>query len=354
MVLMNFIRKGAVASLTSGLVLLLFALAFDVGIWRSVGQPDNVKKVLADSGIYNSVVPNALSQAGKISTAGGDIPLNDPQIQAAAKSAIPPSQVRQDANQIIDSVYSWLNGKTPAPSFNIDLNSAKVNFASNIGEVVAQRAASLPACTAFSGTSFDAYNATCLPPGVTPSAAATEVKSQVLNGQGFLDKPVVNAASVKTDSGKSVFDNQRIPKTYQRLKEIPWVIALLIIVFSAGIVFLSSSRRRGARRVSLALVGVGIFMLLFAWGVDKAASSVVSNIKINNNAAGQQQLRTVVKDLAQAIDKNYWLFGAVYIVLGTAALASIRWLLPKLRPHQAVRPSKMPNPPGESPAQQSA
>ncbi len=321
---MNFARKGLVGGLTTLLVVFLFGLALDVGILHTLGNPDSVKKVLADSGIYNSVVPNALAQAQNLSTSAGDIPLNDPQIQAAAKTALTPAEIQGDANQIIDSVYAWLNDKTATPNFNIDLSSTKSAFAENVADIVQQRAASLPVCTSASEISTNAYSATCLPPGTTPAEAASQVKDQVLSGQGFLDQNI-NANSVKgSDSNQNIFSDQlnKLPDQYRRLKHAPYITALLAILAAAGIVLLSSTRTRGLRRVGIALAIVGIIMLVFAWGSNKLISSqVIPHINIDN-AATQKEIRSVVRDLAQAIDKNYWVFGVIYTVLGALFIGS--------------------------------
>lgn len=319
--------------MTSALVVLLFGIAFDSGIMHSAGNAGSVKKVLSDSGIYNSVVPNALNQAGNISTSTGDIPLTDPQVQSAAKSALTPAQVQTYANQVIDSVYVWLNGKTATPNFHIDLSGAKASFADNLADQVQQRATNLPVCTDMSSASYDAYSATCLPPGVTPAQAASAVRDQILNGQGFLDKPTISAQDVKkSGTNQSVFSDQfsQLPKQYQRLKRAPIILGLLAILAASGIVFLSSSRRRGVGRVGVALAGIGIFMLLFAWGLNRAAMHVVVPKISLNNAATQKEVRTVVLDLVQAVDKNYWLFGIAYTLLGSAVLASDWLLLSKL------------------------
>jgi len=343
---MNFLRKAAVAGMTSLLVLLLFAIAFDFGIMHSVGNASSVKKVLSDSGVYNTVLPNALNQAQKISTSSGDIPLTDPQVQTAAKAALTPTQIQTYANQAIDSIYAWLNGKTAQPNFQIDLSGVKAGFANNLADVVQQRATSLPTCSdAASAANFDAYNATCLPPGVTPANAAVAVRNQVLSGKGFLDKTTISAQDLKgSGNNQSVFDGQlkQLPKQYQKVKRAPLLLSLIAVLTAAGIVFLSSSRRRGVGRVGMALAVIGIFMLLFAWGLNRVTThTLVRKISISS-AATQKEARTVVTDLEQAIDKNYWLFGIAYTTLGSAILASDWLLLSKLNHNSNHKPPKPP------------
>lgn len=328
---------------SAALVVLLFGLAFDAGLMHSVGNPANVKKVLSNSGVYDSVVSSALNQARSISTATGNIPLNDPRVQAAAESAIPPAQVKIYANQVIDSVYGWLKGQTATPNFQIDLSGAKANFADNLAETVQERANSLPVCTDTTAPNFDAYSAKCLPPGVTPAQAASSVRDQILNGQGFLDKTVISARDVKkSGTNQSIFSTQlkQLPMNYQRFRSAPIIISILAVLAAIGVVFLSSSRRRGTKRVGLALAGVGIFILLFAWGLNRATTHVLVPKISLDNATAQKKTRTVVTDLVQVIDKNYWIFGAAYTILGGAVLASEWLILSRLNRNSTPKPPK--------------
>lgn len=335
--LMHIFTKGFVATLTALLAALLFVLAFDVGLVRTVGSPSTVKKVLADSGIYSSVVPTALTEVGKISTSVGDIPLSDSSIRSAATQSFTPQQIESYSNEIIDSIYTWLEGKTDKPTFRIDLTASRDSLADNIAATLQQRLATLPVCTSFSGTGFDAYSATCLPPGVSAAQAAAEVKSQLLSGQGFLDQPVITSDNIEgSGDGKSPFDNQSVPENYQRLKKAPFVVGLLALLVAAGIVFLSATRRRGLRRIGIILAAVGIFMMVFAWGLNKLFTTQALP-RINfESAVVEQEVKSVATDLEQAVSSNYWTFGIIYAVLGAGLFAGTRFLFVPKTTHQAM------------------
>lgn len=329
---MNFVRKGAVVSLTSLFTLLLFTIAFSVGILHTVGNPKGVEKVLADSGVYNNLVPNALAQIKQYSTDAGSIPLSNPQIQAAANAALTPAEVQKDVNRIVDSTYDWLNGKTAQPNFSLDLSGVQVTFAQKAADVVKQQAASLPVCTSVDQVNNDVFSATCLPPGVSPDQVAEQAKSQIQSGQGLLGNTTLSADTIKNGNGQNVF-NQQIPKTYHKIKTAPLVAIVLAILTAAGIIFLSSTKTKGVRRVAYVLVAIGVLMMVLAYALNRVTDSkILPTIKINN-AVSQKQIRTVVRDLEQAIDKNYWTFGVSYAVLGAGAWATTEFI--KRRPATA-------------------
>jgi hypothetical protein len=63
-------------------------------------------------------------------------------------------------------------------------------------------------------------------------------------------------------------------------------------------------------------------MMIFSYGLNRAVSTkVVPKIKVDN-AVLQQDVRKLVSDLSQQIDKNYWFFGGFYTVLGAGGITA--------------------------------
>src|SRR5665213_3776080 len=107
---MDILKKLALGVLSPLFIVLLFATAFDIGFVRTATHPVTVKKLVAESGIYDSVVPSVLQQTKSIQTDVGTISASDPAIQKAANAAISPQFVKQNTETAIDSVYKWLDG----------------------------------------------------------------------------------------------------------------------------------------------------------------------------------------------------------------------------------------------------
>lgn len=327
---MSFWRKLALGILSPLFVLLLFATAFDIGFIRTATQPSAVKNIIAESGVYDSVVPNLLKQQEEISTPLGDISTADPAIQKAATKAITPQEIRKNAETAIDNIYAWLDGRIPRPSFSFNLAGQQSDFADSIAGSVQQKLAALPACSysqslaiARSGT-FDAANATCLPRGVTAAGAAQQVKNYLKTNSDFLNSTDITAANLKGPLGQPVFEQsgiKDIPKQYQRAKRTPVILVILTILTGAGIVLLSRSWQAGLKRIGLNLLVIGIMMLIFSWILNRIVSNdIAPNINVDS-AVLQQDLRNLVTDIGQRIDRNYWFFGGLYTVLGAAGFA---------------------------------
>jgi hypothetical protein len=327
--LMEFARKLALGILSPLFIILLFATAFDIGFVRTASHPVTVKRLVAESGIYNSVVPNVLAQTKSITTSLGDVPTSDPAVQNAARVALPPQYIQQNTEMAIDNIYQWLDGKIAQPSFKIDLAGAKTLFANNIADSLQKRMAGLPACSAAQTrqivqTGFDAYQAPCLPRGTNPSVIAQQVKAGIINQQDFLKNLDLSAASIKSgNTGQSVFEQKgvkNLPTQYQRAKKTPWILSILTILSGAAIVFLSRSWQTGLRHIAINLLVIGLVMLLFSWVLNRTVSTnIVPKIKVDS-AIFQQDIRRLVTDLAHQVDRNYWFFGGLYSALGLAGI----------------------------------
>jgi hypothetical protein len=346
---MQFVRKALLVLVGTALPILLFATAFDFGVLHVVGSPTPVKKILSDSGIYNSVVSSALDQAKKSSTGGSEVSLTDPSIKKAAEDSFNPQVIQGSTEKVIDGVYDWLDGKTTQPDFNVDLSKVKTTFAQKVGQAAQTKAATLPACTT-PPTTADPFAATCLPPGVTPAQVGEQAKNDVLSGQGFLEHPNITASSVKSSgNNQSVFDDKLkdTPKQYQRFKKTPLILAVLTVLAILAIIFLSVTRRRGLRHVGITMSVVGIFMLLFAWGLNRVAvHNAIPKISMDNKVL-QSNVQHLATDLVHSVDKNYWVFGAIYLGLGVLAIL-IATLLG--RSGNNKKPSKPTTPAPEAPA----
>lgn len=321
------------------LPLILFGLAIDEAVMQTVGKASSVKKILVDSNAYSTIIPAVLEQNKNGALGGengqGGLNLSDPDVKAAAQRIFTPQFLQQNTEAVIDSVYRWLDGKTPQPDFRIDLSSLKGQFAIEAGRVAQVKAARLPRCSSgLSGSadSFDPFSASCLPPGVTPATVAALVQDNINSGKDFLKDNVITADSLKEScdsstpkqncSNKSFFADQLkdVPRAYQKAKQAPLVLAVLAGLFALGMVFLSASRRRGLRRLGIVLLSVGAILLLIGWGVSYGVNQKALNKLDTNNQIQQQTLKPIAKNLSSKFAKSYYTFGGAYAGMGALAI----------------------------------
>ena len=304
----------------------LFALAIDTGIIRTAGSSGNIKKILADSDIYSSIISSTLDQAKTSGGEGEGISLTDPNIKAVAEKTFTPQFLQENTEKVLDSVFLWLDGKTTIPDFKLDLSGLKDTFANETAKAAEARAVTLPVCpTGLSGSadSYEPFSASCLPRGMTPASVAAQIQNSLSKGEGFLEDPIITADTIKlSGSGQSVFADQLkgIPNYYQQVKKTPIYLAVLSLLIALAIVFLSTSRTRGLHRVGITLTTVGILLLIFAyaldWGINK---KLLPQMNLENKVL-QEKLKTLASDITANVDKTYYTFGGIYTGLGVLAI----------------------------------
>lgn len=327
---MNILKKSALGVCVSLLFVTLFVFGLAFGVHRVFSGPDNLKNALRESGIYQSVVGDALNQVQKEQqpSEGEQIPLDNPEVQNAIKTAVSPELLQSQTEQALDSIYSWLQGKTPKLEFAIDLGNVKQSLADNIGKYVEERAAALPVCPP--GTpinqDFDAFNATCLPRGATAAQVTAQAKDQILKGEFFKDN-VITAENFKGKDGKTIEQQlAAVPEAYKKLSWTVYGTGLLALLLIAAVVALSANWRAGLKKVSVVFIIVGSITVLLNWlsslGVQKASEYAKEPL--------QQSGIKVAQHLADDL-REWWLwYGIGLVVIGIITLIVLHFIKPKV------------------------
>jgi hypothetical protein len=324
---MKVLRWIGLTLAAASLSFFLWVLAIDVGIVHEINHPATVKKVLNDSGIYKTVVSSMLDQKNENGTPttikinGQDVALNDPIITNAATQALPPEFIQQNVEQVIDSFNAWLNGQTTTPEFKVDLTIAKADFAKDVASGLQTKLASLPTCTdGTTAATFNAFTATCIPKGMTPAQAAAAVQNDLANSSEFLKDPVFTASNLKDENGQPVFQSQQASdgrSTYNHIKSSPIILGLLALLSAVAVFFLSSSRRRGLRRVGIILVLVAAFILLLNGLLNSALDRArVSNTANATDKALQESAIKAGRSFVDDLNRIYYPLGGTYLALG--------------------------------------
>lgn len=349
-------------------ITLLFATAFDIGFVRIANRPENVKKLIADSGAYETVVPIILTDYKKIDSLNNSVPTDDPLVKEAINKAIPPSYIKQKAEYNIDAIYAWLDGKSSnpkKPDILVELWPIKSRIADNISTAVYQRLIKLPTCTF--AQSRDLYNdgldwrtlpcTYMYPPyDINPGNIAGGVKDSIISSNFITSNTsssVITADSFKSnnDNNKSIFEDQlkNAPEQYQKAKKLPLVLSILTIITAAGVVFLSVNWQKGLKHAGIILVVVGVVMMLFAWSSNREVNKqLVPNIKADNLLL-QKDLRNLATELTQQISKNYWFFGGLYTVAGVGSIAAAEMFMRRAHPESKIAEASQTPAPAKTP-----
>lgn len=331
---MQFGRKALVMIASFMVPVWLFTAALTASFILTFHSPARIKQWVSHSGIYNKVVDTVLSESQKTAKKGGDeLPISNPNVQAAAQQAFSPQVLQHDAEQAIDGFYNWLQGKTPQPEFKIDLATPKKQFAQNIGDYLRERVKQLPPCGATSQVADDIFTLSCIPKGYDVNAEIKRNVSELANSKDFLGDPVITANDIKGDDKKPVFADtnvKQLPQAYQRASWTPWFLIVLAIGGASVIVFLNDNRRKGIKRVAIIFVTVGALLILFGAGLHQSAAQLDNQIHLQGAAAHlQPAVVSLIRSVSNSFERTYTWFGLVYALVGAGLFVVIRvWLKP--------------------------
>jgi hypothetical protein len=315
------------------LKLSLFSLAFAIAFVAVFGSPDFLKKTLADSKLYETVVDNVIESSQGASQEEG-FPINQPEVQEAIKKAFPPNAIQGYSEQFIDASHRWLSGEVERPDFRIDLTAAKQQLADGVAAYAEKRYAGLPVCSLaqarqLSTTDIDPFNVPCQIPGFNPAAARQNVIDQVASSNEFLSNPVLTAEHLPKDqSGKTAFDNMEpLRGGYKLVLLLPWLLGGLSLLLGLALLYLHDTKRGGFRSIGGSLAGNGLFLLISTLVILYVFNQVNKPGGVLNRSlegSFQDSILHISRSINSAFNRYVIIISIVYIVAGGAILLYLR------------------------------
>jgi hypothetical protein len=304
------------------------------------GTPLHLKDSLKTSGIYEKAVDSIIDQAKKDQgNQASDVPIDDPEVQAAIKNALPPEFLERTSEQAIDGIFGWLQGKTETPQFAIDLNEAKQRLANSVADTAYNRASTLPVCTTeqlqqLNPSDIDVFSLPCLPPNINLQAERDKLVDQITSGGEFLEDTTISADDLPKENGETAFDRaSMVPTVYQWLVRTPWILGGLALLFGAGLVWLHDERRRGIWLVGRATLATGAVLLISALIVNY----LTGQINLKDGEPIQTALVDLARNLSDLTNAVLIKFGVVYVVVGSAIMLGIHFTKPKTLDQSPVK-----------------
>ncbi len=300
---------------------LLFLTASFFTLWTVISQPVTIKGWLKDSGIYSSVIDEVAKQTSlEQSASDGQPVLSGGDVATAAKSAFTPEIVQTNSEKVIDSVFDWLKGKTPAPEFSLDLSGQKSALAEGLASSLADKAKQLPPCTGSlnSTTQADLSSLTCLPTNLDISKSEDLFANDFISSSNLLPSGYLNSDILKvTDSeGKSqplAAAFSKAPTTYRALLWAPWVSLGLLVLSTLGLIFVSTKRRKGLKRVARGFGLAGGLLVAVGFLLVPAANKLL--VIGNNNSLTAHVVMPLLNQAWKHVAHINLIIGISYLVV---------------------------------------
>jgi hypothetical protein len=308
-------RKFALFIAVATLSILLYIMASLWLINQTILRPEVIKKWANDSGLYTNIVPAAIEVIDNPDTETS-IPFKDTLIIEAGKTAFDEALLRRTTEQLIDQISAWLRSSDGKLTINLDISDARAQLATGIGAVATTKLQQLPACGATLPTSFDAFNTTCLPKGIDPTLEGQRLANELTNNTSFLGTGIITNETLDLPDQTSDFYTA-VPKMYQAYRTVLIVITVLVVAFSLVIIFFSTDRRKGIRRVArtyiimaIILVSTAIFVPYLSRGYAPATTST------SDQAFVDKIIRPLIDQVEKSAVREHFIIAGVIGSIG--------------------------------------
>ncbi len=260
--------------------------------------------VLETNEAYERLVPSLLeTNKNQSLSVAGKITLEDPQIQEIIKSAFPAKELETHANTIEDALYDWLEQKQPALHFSIDLTDSKQRLAEGLADFAVNRLQSLPICTS-SVVEIDPFSAECQPPYVNYEMEHIALVQQFQNEQGFLKDPIITEKTIMGESEESFEEKYRnLPAFYSLAKVSPVYIVLLLTALALVVIFASSTKKRGYKKIGRGLIVAGTSLIFFTFLFSYVLPSFTGSLPILQTSG--EGIDALLNDISIKFGRDY-------------------------------------------------
>ena len=313
--------------LASSLFTLFLLLTVTTAAIAITVTPNNIKTWLKNSKLYDGFVDAVLTSTKNATAStpgtGADNQLNDPALQAAAKAAFTPEFLQKSTENFIDGSFVWLDGKSPKPTFEIDMTSAKQNFANAVGKYALERYNGLLACARgqLPDTS-DVLSITCRPAGLDITATVNQQIKELATSKEVLGDPVITADSLSSqDKAQTKTFSERysnIPKIYRFSKVAPFILGVLSLLMAAIIIFVSADKRRGLRKTGVSLVAVAVMVFIGIWLANfglQRAQTALTKVSTPETDLAQSTALSLIHDINGSVARISTYFGVAFLLI---------------------------------------
>lgn len=341
---MNGLKKfGLVVSVALFGPLFLLSV-FSYTFNRTLGDEDYTKETVVEAGFYA-----AIGEAIKTEAIGGESDV-DPLISTALQGAVSGDNLQSALEPLIGSTYSWLDGSTEQPAFNLAINPLKDNFQASLTSALQARAASLPTCTSVAQqTGDDVFSYSCIPPGTDVNAVINDAVQRVSNNASVFSDEVVDDGAVSAREAEELGINDptqnlpdTLPKLFQFLTEGQWWFIGGTLLAGLGTVLLSRTWLYGLRKLGILLVINGLGTLILGVIFGFVVSSLVPTTSVETTESAVNALEQASKIILADNASMLKVIGLVSSVLGVIGIVTSTVLINKDKP-------KTPNPAPDTP-----
>lgn len=334
--------KNILYNLSGALIRLLLFFGIIATVLLIVfGNSKVIKTTLTTSNAYSRLVPAIIEDNKKNPATQNSLPFDDPAITTIFTDSFPNRDIKKNTESVIDSVYDWLNNKSPTLKFRVDFTANKQAYAHAIANYAFKRFEALPICKILPET-IDPLTSDCRPNNIDISASRDSYEQQIYKSELFLPKTVFTEEDLpKNKQGQTIAQQlSYIPSLFTWLKRTPYIVAGLLLLLSVDLLLLSSRKRKAIQSLSRILIGSGFSIVVFPFLFSYVLPYFFKSFDYNFDDVGTQKIFSeIIDNLTRTVDILYIIIGAAIAVVGFLIFASERLTRPSTKYHNLEKKS---------------
>jgi len=344
---MRVIRKLLVCLFSVALFVSLIGLALTTSTKVNLSNEAKTSSVLNSTSLYQDFLNKVTSEADQSFNSSQSSALNS-ELKKAVTAAIPQSEFNNYVKTFVKANYSWLQGNTATPEFNIDLSANKTAFATKISDYVNQNLSSLPECDAvqllqISAVAFNPLTLACRPESLSSTQAASQVKSEVNDSSVFLANTVITPSSLNANNnntGNAYYVSiVKAPKLYKWAMRGPYIFAVTSLLSILLVYVCIRKRRKRVKVIGYIILASGLVLLLARLSSNHIVTRADQHFtKQQGIAEFRPALIDFVNKLEAKVVNTELLFAIGYVVIALIILISYHYL--KKRSPRAHKPKR--------------
>ncbi len=308
----------------------LFSFAFMVGFVITFGSPDIIKQSFDESGVYqiplSDIASSSLDKNPNQDSSG--LTIKSPEVKESLENVFPEDKKQQIVEEIIDGTYEWLAGKAPAPAFNIDLKTEKSEFITQITDKGFDRVNSLRECSLEelqSMQELDPFSIPCKPP--YDLSADKQTYLEELNKSDFLGDLSLSGDQLVEEARRNDSSNMidSLPTLFQLFMLLPLILAGLILIFGAMLIYLHDTKKIGVQKIGKTLVYSAVSVLIVTIGSYFILGEVQAGFtKDPDNQLGAG-FESIINSLRTSLLVPPFILALVYLLASVSIAYFTKW-----------------------------
>ena len=289
-------------------------------------RQDYLANTLHDTNAYERFLPALIETNGDQPLfVGSDITLSSPEIVEIATTAFPPNFFRLTAENTIDDVYSWLDGKQTTLEYQIDVTEQNTALINGLANFAVSRVTSLPECTQSQLAMVDLFSTKCRHPSFDVEHERTQLINELSDSSPLFRETIFPLQNLLSDTP----DINSYPRYYRYLG-ISWLPIVLVIAASCVLLlYASTTRKKGWRKISKAVLTTSFSLIIFTFLFSFIIPTFSGGLPLLSSA--DDSLGVLLSDISITLGRDFATM-TLYICLPLIVVSGIGLL--------STRPSK--------------